>query len=150
MVGVSCRGRGSWFLDRRAKAMMILVIDDDYLVRYTLARLLRSEGYEVITAADGERGMSVFRSAVPDLVITDIIMPEQEGIETIRLMRRERPDAKIIAISGGSRLGDLDVLDIASKLGADDIVRKPFDAGDLLSRVRRLTPASGQDGGGAA
>ena len=73
--------------------MKILVIDDDYLVRYTLARILQSQGYEVVTAADGESGMTLFRSAAPDLVITDIIMPEQEGIETIRQRRRELPDA---------------------------------------------------------
>jgi len=83
--------------------MKILVIDDEYLVRDTLARLLRAKGCEVVTAADGEHGMTVFRSAAPDLVITDILMPEQEGIQTIRLMRHERPDAKIIAISGGKR-----------------------------------------------
>jgi DNA-binding response OmpR family regulator len=120
--------------------MKILVIDDDYLVRFTLARLLRKKGYDVVTAADGERGMTVFRSTAPDLVITDIIMPEQEGIETIRLMRRDRPDAKIIAISGGARFGDLDVLEIARKLGADDVIHKPFDAAELLSRVRQLYP----------
>jgi DNA-binding response OmpR family regulator len=131
--------------------MKILVIDDDYLVRYTLARILQSQGYEVVTAADGESGMTVFRSAAPDLVITDIIMPEQEGIQTIRQMRRERPDAKIIAISGGSRFGDLDVLEIAIKLGADDAISKPFDAAELLSRVRQLHPLPeelpGPDGG---
>jgi DNA-binding response OmpR family regulator len=134
--------------------MKILVIDDEYLVRYTLARLLRAKGYEVVTAADGERGMTVFRSAAPDLVITDIIMPEQEGIETIRLMRRERPDAKIIAISGGARFGDLDVLEIARKLGADDVIPKPFDAAELLSRISQLHPLPaklpGPDGGVAA
>ena len=134
--------------------MKILVIDDDYLVRYTLARLLRAKGYEVVTAADGERGMIEFRNAAPDLVITDIIMPEQEGIETIRLMRRERPDAKIIAISGGARIGDLDVLEIARKLGADDVIHKPFDAAELFSRVRQFHPVPeelpGPDGGAAA
>jgi len=134
--------------------MKILVIDDDNLMRYTLARLLRSQGYEVVTAADGELGMTVFRSAAPDLVITDILMPEQEGIETIRLMRRERPAAKIIAISGGARLGDFDVLEMAHKLGADDVIRKPFDAGELLTRVRQLHPLPEKlpspDGGDAA
>jgi len=130
--------------------MKILVIDDDYSVRYTLARILRGNGYEVVTAADGEQGMSVFRSDPPDLVITDIIMPNQEGIETIRHMRRERPDARIIAISGGGRFGNLDVLEIARKFGADEVMHKPFDAAELLSRVRKFHPASGEDGGGVA
>src|SRR5688572_20817471 len=105
--------------------MKILVIDDDNLMRYMLERILRSNGYEVVTAADGARGMAVFRSATPDLVITDILMPEQEGIETIRMMRRERPDAKIMAISGGTQLGDFDILSMAGKLGADDVMNKP-------------------------
>ena len=129
--------------------MKILVIDDDYFVRYTLARILRGNGYDVVTAADGEQGMSVFRSAAPDLVITDIIMPNQEGIETIRHMRRERPDARIIAISGGGRIGTLDVLEIAQKLGADEVMHKPFDAAQLLSQVRKFHPSRGHDDGGA-
>lgn len=128
--------------------MKILVIDDEHLVRYTLARILRSKGYEVMTAADGVRGMAVFRSAAPDLVITDIIMPEQEGIETIRQMRSERPNAKIIAISG--HIGNFDVLAIARKLGADDVIRKPFDAAELLSRVGRQQGLPERDGGVAA
>jgi DNA-binding response OmpR family regulator len=134
--------------DQQGNAMKILVIDDDYFVRYTLARVLRGNNYEVVTAADGEQGMIVFRRTAPDLVITDIIMPNQEGIETIRLMRRERPDAKIIAISGGGRIGDLDVLEIAHKLGADDVIHKPFDAAELLGRVRKFlaTPGDGSDG----
>jgi DNA-binding response OmpR family regulator len=118
--------------------MKILVIDDEYFVRHTLARILRSDGNEVATAADGERGMAAFRDGVPDLVITDIIMPRREGIETIRAMRKERPDAKIIAITGDPGVGDYDVLSIARKLGADDVLRKPFDAAELLGRVRRL------------
>jgi DNA-binding response OmpR family regulator len=130
--------------------MKILVIDDDYLMRYTMARILRGHGYEVVTAADGERGMTVFRGAAPDLVITDIIMPQQEGIETIRLMRRERPDAKIIAMSGGMQIGNLDVLEIARQLGADDVMHKPFDAAELLGRVRQLYAGPAQDGGVAA
>jgi len=130
--------------------MKILVIDDDYLVRYTLARILRSNRHEVVTAGDGHHGMALFREQRPDLVITDIIMPEQEGIETIRRIRGECPDAKIIAISGGGRICDLDVLAMARKLGADDVIAKPFDAEGLLGRVRRLNSLSTQDSGVAA
>ncbi len=118
--------------------MKILVIDDEYFVRYTLARVLRSNGYEVLTAADGARGISAFRSARPDVVITDILMPEQEGIATIRQMRDERPEAKIIAISGACQVCDLDVLEIARKLGADDVIAKPLDAEQLLCRLQQL------------
>jgi DNA-binding response OmpR family regulator len=130
--------------------MKILVIDDEYLVRYTLARILRRNGYEVVTAADGERGMAVFRNVAPDVVITDIFMPEQEGFATIRQLRSERPDAKIIAISGPGQIGNSDVLAIARRLGANDVIRKPVDADELLSRVRQLRALAGPGGGVAA
>lgn len=129
--------------------MKILVIDNAYLVRYTLARILRRQGYEVVTAADGERGMAVFRSATPDIVIADI-MPEEKGCATIRQMRSERPDAKIIAISGSGEIGNSDRPAMARKLGADDVIGKPFDAAELLSRVRQLHVSLDQDGGAAA
>jgi DNA-binding NtrC family response regulator len=115
----------------------ILVIDDDAIVRQTLTTILQDGGYEVLSADDGLRGMALFRREQPGLVITDIIMPDQEGIQTITEMRRERPDAKIIAISGGGRIGNTDFLKIAEHLGACDSVAKPFDPDDLLRRVRR-------------
>jgi DNA-binding response OmpR family regulator len=113
----------------------ILVIDDDALVRTTLARVLRDAGYEIATAEDGVRGMAIFHSEQPDLVITDIIMPEQEGIQTITEMRKARSDAKIIAISGSGRFSDADFLKMARSLGAMDTVSKPFDADELLTIV---------------
>jgi CheY-like chemotaxis protein len=93
----------------------VLVIDDDSLVRDTTVRILEREGYQVVVASDGVRGLRVFRTEQPDLVITDIIMPEKEGIETIGEIRGDRPDAKIIAISVGGRIGNVDVLKIAEK-----------------------------------
>jgi DNA-binding NtrC family response regulator len=113
----------------------ILVIDDDAIVRKTIIRLLEDRGYKVLSAEDGLCGMAMFRSEQPDLVITDIIMPEQEGIQTIAEMRKTRPDAKIIAISGSGRFGDADFLKMAQSLGAMDIVSKPFDADELLTIV---------------
>ena len=82
----------------------ILVIDDDPLVRRTMERLLQKSGYEVRLAVDGIEGLRAFRTQRPDLVITDIIMPQKEGLDTIRLLRTWSPDVKIIAISGGSRI----------------------------------------------
>lgn len=120
--------------------MKILVIDDDDMVRDSLALLLRDQGYDVFTASDGYRGMAVFASARPDMVVTDILMPDQEGIETIRRIRSERPDIKIIAMSGGGRIIDIDVLDMARKLGADDVLAKPFDPEQLLRRISDLCP----------
>jgi CheY-like chemotaxis protein len=118
--------------------MKILVIDDDHLVRYTLSKILQRNGYDVVTASDGKRAMTVFRAEQPDVVITDIVMPEQEGAETILLLRKERPEVRIIAISGGARTGNLDYLDMARALGADDVLSKPFEAEELLSRLARL------------
>jgi len=114
----------------------ILVIDDDAMVRHTMSKILRHGGYEVVLAEDGLRGVAAFRKEHPDLVITDIIMPEQEGIATISQIRREVHDAKIIAVSGGGRIGNADFLSMARKLGANDILPKPFLPADLLERVK--------------
>jgi DNA-binding response OmpR family regulator len=126
--------------------MKVLVIDDDQLVRYTLSRILHRNGYDVVTASDGMRAMAVFREERPDVVITDIIMPEQEGIETILKIRCERPEVKIIAISGGARNRNVDYLRMAEAFGADDVIPKPFEAEELVSRLARFNfqaPASG-------
>ena len=80
--------------------------------------------------------MAVFRGWQPDLVITDIIMPDQEGIQTITEMRAAKPDAKIIAISGGGRIGNTDFLKIAQVLGAMAVIPKPFDLDELMMTVR--------------
>ena len=130
--------------------MKILVIDDDSGMRYTLARVLSSGGHEVVTAEDGDRGMEAFRRLLPELVITDIFMPEQEGIETIRQIRRERPTAKIMAISGSISGDRFDVLEIARLLGADDALQKPFDAAELLNRVEQLQMSPRRSNGMAA
>jgi CheY-like chemotaxis protein len=115
----------------------ILIIDDDQLVRNTIARILKRKGYELVLADDGRRGLELFQSERPDLVITDIIMPGKEGIETIREMRQINPDAKIIAISGGGRVGNVDFLTMAAKFGAREIVAKPFEPAELTDTVAR-------------
>ncbi len=119
----------------------ILVIDDDVIVRETIAQILEERGHQVLSAEDGKRGVAAFRTGRPDLVITDIIMPEQEGIQTITQIRGLAPDAKIIAISGGGRIGNTDFLKIARHLGANDVIAKPFDPDDLVSRVDRCLNA---------
>jgi CheY-like chemotaxis protein len=115
----------------------ILVIDDDDMVRITMVRLLEDLGYDVVCAEDGERGLGIFRNDQPDLVITDLTMPEREGIATIIEIRRDRPAVKVIAISGGGRIQDSDFLDMAKKLGADDVIAKPFDPDEFADRVGR-------------
>jgi DNA-binding NtrC family response regulator len=114
----------------------ILVIDDDTIVRLTIVHLLEEAGHLVLWAVDGLQGMAVFRGWHPDLVITDIIMPEQEGIQTIAEMRKAKPDAKIIATSGGGRIGNTDFLKIAKVTGAMAVIPKPFDMDELLALVR--------------
>lgn len=117
--------------------MKILVIDDDVLLRRMLARILLGEGHEVLTAADGERGMTMFHRERPQIVITDIVMPEQEGLETILALRRDNAPVKIIAMSGT----DAEMLDIARLIGADEIIAKPFRADEMLRCVREMAVA---------
>ena len=120
----------------------ILVIEDNQIVRNTVMRILQSAGYTVVTANDGLQGFDMFRKEQPDLVISDIIMPQQEGIGTIRQILAERPGTKIIAISGGGRIGNTDFLQIARKMGAVDALQKPFDPDDLLSRINNYLKAA--------
>ena len=119
--------------------MKILVIDDDHLVRLTLSKILCHGGHEVVTAADGKRGMIMLRAEHPDLVITDLIMPEQEGFQTIVMIRRDYPDMKIIAISGSLRKSNHDALSMAASLGADEVIAKPFESADLLGRLNKFS-----------
>jgi CheY-like chemotaxis protein len=113
----------------------ILVIDDDPLVRRTIERILQKSGYQVHLAADGVEGLRTFRTLQPDLVITDIIMPVKEGLDTIRLLRTWSSDARIIAISGGTRVTNTDLLAEAAVLGASVVIAKPFDPDELLVKV---------------
>jgi DNA-binding response OmpR family regulator len=117
--------------------MKILVIDDDVLLLRTIARILATDGHEVLTAPEGARGLTLFRQQHPELVITDIVMPNQEGLETILTLRRDDMPLKIIAMSGT----DSEMLEIAGLIGADAIIEKPFRAQELLSRVRALAAA---------
>jgi len=120
----------------------ILVIEDNPIVRSTVGRVLQAGGYEVISADDGLEGVAMFHKERPDLVVTDIIMPEQEGIETIRQILAEKPATKIIAISGGGRIGNTDFLQIARKIGAAEVLPKPFDPEDLLQLVANCLKAA--------
>jgi CheY-like chemotaxis protein len=113
----------------------ILVIDDDAGVRETIKQTLDDRGYEVITATNGALGLAALRGARPDLAITDIVMPVMEGLQTIREMRRERPDLPIIAISAGDRTARHDFLEIAKQLGVWEVVVKPFDPDEFAAVV---------------
>lgn len=115
--------------------MKILVIDDEPALRATVRRMLEAAGHSVIEAENGRAGLRLFHAEAMDAVITDIIMPEQEGVETIRQIRALHPTTRIIAMSGGSRTGNLDYLKMAKTLGADATLAKPFRQQDLLALV---------------
>jgi DNA-binding response OmpR family regulator len=115
----------------------ILIIDDDELVRATVKAALELAEHEVVVAENGERGVAMFGGAAFDLVVTDIIMPEKEGIETIIELRQRDPTVKIIAISGGGRTSNQIFLDVAKKFGAVDVLAKPFTPKQLLATVEK-------------
>lgn len=112
----------------------ILIIDDDPSMRRLMIRILTAAGHRVRDAADGKVGLDLFRQARPDLVITDILMPEREGIETICQLRTEAAKPLILAISGGGSL----YLRFATELGASAQLAKPFATAQLLQAVADL------------
>jgi DNA-binding response OmpR family regulator len=116
----------------------VLLVDDDPLVRVSLAEVLSESGYDVAEAADGNGALTALERAAFDLVVLDILMPEREGIETIREIRNKWSGLPVLAISGGDRTGWCDYLRMAASFGADDTVAKPFLSSDLLVRVGRL------------
>ncbi len=117
---------------------VVLVIDDDQEIRRLLRRILERAGHGVQEAGSGLEGIQKYRSDPADLVITDIVMPEKEGLETIQELRRDFPDAKIIAMSGGGRIGPKGYLKLAEKLGAARAFSKPFDRMEMVTAVDEL------------
>lgn len=116
----------------------ILIVDDDEQVRAMLKLTLEREGYQVTEARDGDEAIKVYDSQAYDLVITDIVMPEKEGIETIMELKNSNPDVQIIAISGGGRINPQDYLNWASRLGVNHTFTKPVDRQELLAAVAEL------------
>lgn len=112
----------------------ILIIDDDDLLRGVLSKALVHGGHHVVQAADGRQGVDLARVTPVDIVITDLIMPVQEGVETIVTLRREMPALPIIAMSGGASHSGL-YLEIAEKIGARRVLGKPFTPKQLLEAV---------------
>lgn len=115
----------------------IVLIDDDDLVRGLLNKALVAAGHKVHEASDGQQGVDLARSTMCDIVITDLVMPVQEGVETILTLRRERPKLPIIAISGGVTNSRL-YLNIAEKIGAKRILPKPFTPKELLALIQQV------------
>jgi len=113
----------------------ILVVDDEPLLRSTLRHALEIAGHSVKEAANGIEALAAVGRRPPAVVILDILMPEKEGIETILDIRRKYDGIKIIAMSGGGRVGDTAFLTVAEKLGADRVIAKPFNRDQLLNAV---------------
>ena len=118
------------------KGNKILVIDDEKSIRTIVRLVLKRAGYDVETAEDGAEGVKTFSEGKFDLVITDIIMPEKDGINTIICLKEIAPEMPIIAISGGGRKGSMDFLEAAKKIGATKTIEKPFEPEKLLKTVR--------------
>lgn len=116
----------------------ILVVEDQPSFANALHDALELVGHEVWTALDGKTGMEIYEQNAIDLVITDVMMPEQDGLEIIQQLRRRTPRPKIIAMSGGGRYGMVQVLQVAKVLGADATLVKPFPWQELVDTVNEL------------
>jgi DNA-binding response OmpR family regulator len=119
---------------RRPPRQRILVVEDDSRVRDVLYEALVMAGYEVVATADGEEALVSYNAAPADLIITDLMMPRKDGVETIRALRNQHPAAKIIAVTAAR--GRFNRLTAARHLGANHTLLKPFDLTDLLVAVR--------------
>lgn len=116
----------------------ILVIEDDSSFRNVLVQMLAKAGYEVRQAGDGNQAVEVCTDFNPDLVLTDIIMPDKEGLETIQDLLAINPNLKIIAMSGGGKFGPDSYLPLAQKLGAKASLQKPFMREELISTIEEV------------
>ncbi len=112
----------------------ILIIDDEEPIRILLRSVLETEGYEVMEAPNGRIGLELYRHRPTDLIITDILMPELDGLDMLLELTREFLHAKVIAISGAG--GEQNVLDVAKLFGARQTFQKPFSMPQLLGAVR--------------
>jgi two-component system chemotaxis response regulator CheY len=122
----------------------VLLVDDDLAVQDAIEMMLEAEGYRVVTADDGRQALAAYPEVRPDLVITDVIMPNETGLAVLAGIKRMNPAAKVIVMSGGGRTTNIDFLDMAAELGASVVLDKPCDPDELLGTVGRLlsTPSA--------
>jgi len=116
----------------------ILLIEDEAPLRGLLKELLQFMGHEVVVAENGEKGLAKQLEVEADLVLTDLIMPGKEGLETIRELKAGWPNLKIIAMSGGGRASGADYLELAHELGAEQVLAKPFSRQELADALALL------------
>ncbi len=125
----------------------VLVIEDDPLLLEAMARAFLKSNAKVLVATNGAEGLERFNGASPDLVVTDIIMPEREGIETLMSIKAARPAVQVLAVSGGGHTPAGKFLELASAVGADAVLAKPFRAQELTDAARALFMKADADGG---
>ena len=116
----------------------ILIIDDDETIRSVFKRFLSGQGYDVEVAADGRQGLRCLEEHSFDLVITDIMMPETDGLEVVMAIHGKEGNIPVIAISGGMHAMPMDFLPMAKKFGAKEVLYKPVELDDLLSSVEKV------------
>ncbi len=120
------------------RMVRILVIDDELSVLEVLRKILQFEGYDVITATNGEEGVELFRQTPCDLVITDMVMPGKDGLQTILDLRQEEPDLPVIAVSGGGTISKERYLVVAGYLDRVITIAKPFSVESITEAVTKL------------
>ena len=121
--------------ETQPKGIRVLVVDDDYGVRRIVCNHLAMAGYAVASVSSGEAGVEAVKAEPFSLVLLDIFMPDKDGLETLREMRKVSPDLKAVAMSGQQWYRGMDVLGWAQKLGAAGVIAKPFARKDLLDAV---------------
>ncbi len=122
----------------------IMIVEDQKETREMLSQALTRNKFQVIEASNGREALVKFKPTMVNLVITDILMPEEDGLQVIIKLKELNPKLKIIAISGGGKIGPANYLNIAKTLGADEILFKPFSVKELLKKVQELLPENKQ------
>lgn len=121
-----------------------MIVEDQKETREMLSQALTRNKFQVIEASNGREALVKFKPTMVNLVITDILMPEEDGLQVIIKLKELNPKLKIIAISGGGKIGPANYLNIAKTLGADEILFKPFSVKELLKKVQELLPENKQ------
>jgi CheY-like chemotaxis protein len=116
----------------------VLIVEDDKELREMLKMSLLRRNFTVLEAENGKEAITHFKPALTDLVVTDLIMPEEDGLKVVIKLRELKPSIKIIAISGGGKVGPGSYLNLAKALGADAIYSKPFSINDLTAKIEQL------------
>ncbi len=122
----------------------IMIVEDQKETREMLSQALTRNKFQIIEASNGREALVKFKPTMVNLVITDILMPEEDGLQVIIKLKELNPKLKIIAISGGGKIGPANYLNIAKTLGADEILFKPFSVKELLKKVQELLPENKQ------